>query len=88
MNVLADAIYLLCALTSIVCAALLVRGYRRSRVRLLFWSALCFIGLALNNILLIVDLRVPQVDLEVWRAIPAVIGVSLLVYGLVWEAAR
>ena len=85
---MADAIYLLCALTSIVCAALLVRGYRRSRVRLLFWSALCFIGLALNNILLIVDLRVPQVDLEVWRAIPAVIGVSLLVYGLVWEAAR
>lgn len=86
---LANAIYALCALTSIVCAVLLVRGYHRSRVRLLFWSAWCFAGLALNNILLIVDLRVlPQVDLEIWRTVPAVIGVALLVYGLVWESAR
>ena len=86
---LANAIYILCALTSIVCAVLLVRGYRRSRVRLLFWSAWCFVGLALNNILLILDVRVlTQVDLEFWRAVPAVIGVSLLVYGLVWESAR
>lgn len=86
---LADAIYALCALTSIVCAVLLVRGYRRSRVRLLFWSAWCFAGLALNNVLLIVDLRIlPQVDLEIWRTVPAVIGVALLVYGLVWESAR
>ncbi len=86
---LANAIYILCAVTSIACAVLLVRGYRRSRVRLLFWSAWCFIGLALNNILLIVDLRMlPQVDLEIWRAVPAVAGVALLVYGLVWESAR
>jgi hypothetical protein len=86
---LANAIYILCALTSIVCAVLLVRGYRRSRVRLLFWSAWCFIGLALNNVLLILDVRVlTQVDLEMWRALPAVVGVSLLVYGLVWESAR
>ena len=86
---LANAIYVLCALTSITCAVLLVRGYRRSRVRLLFWSAWCFVGLALNNILLILDVRVlTQVDLEFWRAVPAVIGVSLLVYGLVWESAQ
>ena len=86
---LANAIYALCALTSIVCAVLLVRGYRRSRVRLLFWSAWCFAGLALNNTLLIVDLRVlPQVDLEIWRTLPAIVGVALLVYGLVWESAR
>ena len=86
---LANAIYALCALTSIVCAVLLVRGYRRSRVRLLFWSAWCFAGLALNNILLLVDLRVlPQVDLEIWRTLPAIVGVALLVYGLVWESAR
>lgn len=86
---LANAIYTLCALTSIVCTALLVRGYRRSRVRLLFWSAWCFAGLALNNVLLIVDLRMlPDVDLAVWRAVPAVVGLSLLVYGLVWEPAR
>ena len=86
---LANAIYILCALTGILCAVLLVRGYRQSGARLLFWSALCFAGLALNNILLIIDLRVlPNVDLEVWRTVPAVIGVLLLVYGLVWETAR
>lgn len=89
MNFLADAIYILCALTSIACAALLVRGYRRSRVRLLFWSALCFLGLALNSILLVIDVSIlPEVDLAMWRTLPAVIGVSLLVYGLVWESAR
>jgi hypothetical protein len=58
-------------------------------VRLLFWSAWCFAGLALNNILLLVDLRVlPQIDLEIWRTVPAVAGVALLVYGLIWESAR
>lgn len=86
---LANAIYILCALTSILCTLLLVRGYRQSRVRLLFWSACCFAGLALNNILLIVDMRMlPAVDLQIWRTVPAVIGVALLVYGLVWESAR
>lgn len=85
---LADAIYALCALTSIVCVVLLVRGYSRSRVRLLFWTAWCFVGLALNNILLMIDVRSAQLDLEMWRTLPAVIGVSLLVYGLVWESAR
>jgi hypothetical protein len=85
---LANAIYILCALTSILCTLLLVRGYRQSRVRLLFWSACCFAGLALNNIMLIIDLRTAAVDLQIWRTIPAVIGVALLVYGLVWESAR
>ena len=86
---LANAIYILCALTSILCTVLLVRGYLRSRARLLFWSALCFAGLALNNILLIVDVRMlTQVDLQVGRALPAVAGVLVLVYGLVWETGR
>lgn len=86
---LANAIYFLCALTSLACAVLLVRGYRKSHVRLLFWSAWCFAGLALNNILLIVDIRVmPEVDLAVWRSVPALLGVAALVYGLVWESAQ
>lgn len=85
---LANLIYILCALTSILCTVLLVRGYRQSRVRLLFWSACCFAGLALNNIMLIIDLRAPAVDLQIWRTVPAIIGVALLVYGLVWESAR
>ena len=83
---MAQAVYLLCALTSIVCAVLLVRGYRRSRSRLLLWSSLCFVGLAANNSILVVDrLVVPDIDLSAWRLVPAVIGVGVLVYGLIAE---
>ncbi|HEX8617370.1 MAG TPA: DUF5985 family protein [Thermoanaerobaculia bacterium] len=86
---MATAIYVLCALTSLICAFLLLRGYSRSGVRLLFWSGLCFTGLGLNNVLLIIDLRIlPDIDLEMWRTVPAVIGISLLIYGLVWETPR
>lgn len=83
---MATFVYVLCALTSLACAILLLRGFRSSRSRLLFWSSLCFWGLALNNILVFVDERVvPTTDLSVWRSIPAVVAVALFVYGLVWE---
>lgn len=79
-------VYVLCALTSGLCAVLLLRGYAKSRARLLLWSGLCFAGLALNNLLLVIDVRVvPELDLSLWRTIPALIGISLLVYGLIWE---
>ena len=79
-------VYALCALTSAACAVLLLRGYARSRVRLLLWSGTCFIGLALNNIVLFVDMRVLRdMDLSVVRTIPAIAGVLILIYGLVWE---
>ncbi|HYI07617.1 MAG TPA: DUF5985 family protein [Thermoanaerobaculia bacterium] len=82
----ANIVYILCAATASLCAVLLFRGYRRSGTRLLFWSALCFAGLALNNALLIVDLRfVPALDLSTWRMVPALGGVMLLLYGLIWE---
>ena len=81
------AIYLLCALTSLMCAVLLIRGYRRSRAPLLLWSAVCFSGLFLNNLLLVIDVRIgPDVDLSVWRSLPALLGVGALLYGLVWES--
>lgn len=83
---MADLVYVLCALTSLLCASLLWRGYRRSRTQLLWASALCFIGLFLNNLLLLIDLRVfPQMDLAVWRIVPALGGVSVLLYGLVLD---
>lgn len=83
---MATVVYALCALTSIACAVLLLRGYHGTGARLLLWSGLCFVGLAINNTLLFVDLRiVPQVDLSVWRSIPALVGISLLVYGLIWD---
>ncbi|HEX8391158.1 MAG TPA: DUF5985 family protein [Longimicrobium sp.] len=80
------AIYLLCVLTSAACAVLLLRGYRRTRVPLLLWSGLCFTGLALNNVLLVIDTRVvPTIDLSVWRTLPALLGIGCLLYGLVWD---
>ncbi len=85
---MAEAVYLLCALTSLACAILLYRGYRRSRTRLLFWSSLCFAGLVVNNVLLFVDLAVtgPEIDLKLWRSSVALVALGLLVYGLVEES--
>lgn len=84
---MATLVFALCALTSLLCMALLVRGYLQSRARLLLWASLCFAGLALNNVLLFVDLRVvPTVDLSVWRSLPALVGLMVLIYGLVWDA--
>ena len=83
---MAEAVYLLCAVTSIVCAALLFRGYRAHRTTLLFWSSLCFMGLALNNVLLFVDLvMVPDVDMRLWRGASALAAMMLLLIGLVME---
>lgn len=79
-------VYILCAATSTLCAILLIRGYRQSRARLLLWSAACFVGLALNNILLVINVGlVPSYDLAVWRILPAIAGAGALLYGLVWE---
>ena len=83
---MAGIVYLLCAATSLACAVLLLRAYKQSRVRLLFWSGLCFIGLALNNALLFIDLEVfPQADLFLLRSAPALVGLLLLIYGLIWD---
>jgi hypothetical protein len=81
--------YVLCAATSILCAVLLLRGYLRSRSRLLMWSTLCFIGLAINNILLFVDLVIlpDSIDLRIVRSGSALISLLLMVAGLIWEAS-
>jgi hypothetical protein len=83
---MAEVVYMLCGATSVACAVLLIRKYRSTRARLLLWSSLCFVGLALNNVLLFVDLVVvPQVDLAVWRSVMALMGLALLLFGLIWE---
>ena len=80
-------IYFLCLLASAVCAALLVRGYRRSRTKLLLYSALCFVFLALNNLLLAIDLLVfpTSIDLTAMRLVAALAGLLTLLYGFIWE---
>lgn len=85
---MAEIVYLLCALTSLFCAVLLFRSYRRQRTRLLMWSTLCFIGLAINNLLLVTDLiLVPSVDFSMARTSTALAALVLLVIGLIWEAS-
>jgi len=79
-------VYLLCFLTSSLCGYLLVAGYMRSRVRLLLWSAMCFCLLALNNLLVFIDIiLLPSVDLTLWRSLTALTAVGILIYGFIWE---
>lgn len=87
MLAFAPLVYVLCFLTSAVCAALLARGYVRSRTRFLLWCAACFILLALNNLLAVIDLVLlpKQVDLQIARVLSSLAGVSVLLYGFIWE---
>jgi hypothetical protein len=84
---MAEAVYLLCAVASAACTALLVRAYLQNRRRILFWSAVCFVGLMVNSIMVVVDLLlVPEVDLRVVRSLVAVLALGSLLFGLVWDA--
>jgi hydrogenase/urease accessory protein HupE len=83
---MAEAVYLLCSLTSLWCAIALLRAYVRRRTRVLLWSSLCFIGLAMNNAILFVDLVVlPSVDLSLVRASLGAGAILMLVVGLIWD---
>jgi hypothetical protein len=88
MDLFKVVLYLLAALTSISCMVLLFRGYARSGARLLLWSALCFVGLSVNNVLLFFDFVIfpTQVDLRPWRLAAALAGVLFLLYAFIWEA--
>ena len=82
-------VYLLCLVTSAACAWLLGRSYARSGMRLLLWSCVCFVLLAANNFVLVLDLLVlPQVDLQIPRVALAVAAASALIWGFVWESAN
>ena len=81
-----SAVYLLCMLTSMFCLVLLARAFLRTRVKLLFWSAWCFVGLALNNFILVLDLVFfPEFDLMPYRHATTLAALGVLLYGLIWE---
>lgn len=83
---MAEITYVLCGLMSIACAALLLRGYLTTRMALLFWAALCFVGLTIDNALLFVDLvLLPHVDLFMLRTTAALAGMAVLLYGMIWD---
>ncbi|HEY8606012.1 MAG TPA: DUF5985 family protein [Noviherbaspirillum sp.] len=84
---MAPVIYAMCALTSLLCTWLLLRSYFANRYRLLLWSGLCFAGLSVNNLLLVVDrLILPtSIDLSEWRLVAGLVALVPLLYGLIWE---
>jgi hypothetical protein len=83
---MAAIVYVLCALTSFACALFLLRAYSERRVRLLFWSGLSFVGFALGNLFLVIDtMMVPAIDLALFRSLPVLAGLVVLIYGLVWD---
>jgi len=76
--------YALCALTAIACAIMLLAGARKTGSRMLFWSGLCFAGLAISNALITVDAMIVA-DLGTLRLGVSLVAVALLLYGLVFE---
>ena len=83
------AVYLLCLITSLVCAVLLTRAWRRTRSKLLLWTAISFGFLALNNLFLVADMVVfASADLRWLRHLSGIAAISVLLYGFVWEAER
>jgi len=83
---MAQLIYGLCTITSLACAWMLLNTYRRNKVRLLFWSGLCFVGLSVNNILLVLDKLVfIETDLLPLRLVTALVALVLLLFGLIYE---
>jgi len=80
-------LYLLAVITCLACTVLLFRGYGASRQRLLLWSALCFVFLTLNNLLLFFDLALfAEVDLRPYRLAAALVGLGFLLYGFIFES--
>jgi hypothetical protein len=84
--VIGGIVYSLCAMTALVCSYLLLQGYRRGGYRLLLWSGICFAGLTVNNLFLVLDkLIVPDIDLSLARTLVALVSMVILLYGLIWD---
>ena len=82
---MAAIVYALCALTSLLCAFLLLRAFRQTRSRVLWWSGLCFCGLTVTNVLLILDKLVyTEIDLQPLRLSTTLVALLLLLYGLLY----
>ena len=88
-EVFPTTVYLLCFATSAACALLLARSYFASRARLLLWSAICFLFLAANNLVVVVDMLViPDISFRVLRLVLALAAVSVLLFGFVWDLEK
>ena len=84
-------VYVLCFLTSAACAWLLGRSYSRSRIRLLLWSSISFTLLAVNNLVLVLDLVIwpqPEIDLRLPRLFLALSAGLCLIWGFIWDVEQ
>jgi Family of unknown function (DUF5985) len=82
-----QVVFILCALTCAACAVLLLRAYRSSRARLLFWCGLSFVLFAVTNALLFVDFLLgPTTDLSLHRSLLTMGAIALMVYGLIFDS--
>jgi hypothetical protein len=78
---------LLAILTCLSCMLLFFREYSRTRVRLLLWSGLCFVGLTIGNVLLFLDFVIlPSDDLRLYRLLASLAGMLFLLYGFIVDA--
>ena len=86
-EILPAIVYFLCFATSAACAWLLARNYRRARAPLLLWSALCFIFLAANNFVVVIDLVLtpPDTDFRLIRLLLSLGAVAVLLFGFIWR---
>lgn len=85
---MAETVFILCAVVSIVCTFALFKGYNKSRNKLLLWSALCFLLLSISHVFLCVDLiLLPQLELDgpFWRNLLSASAGMLLLSGLIME---
>lgn len=79
-------IYSLCSWTSFICLWMLLKSYFLTKSKILLWSSLCFSGLFINNILLIIDgFTGPKINLLTLRSTISLISFMFLLFGLIWE---
>lgn len=85
-SILPTLVYLLCFVTSLICAGLLGRSYVRTRTRMLLWSALCFSLLAIANLVVVLDMLVfPAADMRTIRLGLSLAAVTVLLFGFIWD---
>lgn len=83
---MAETVYVLGALVTLICSVLLLKRYAQVRLRLLLWSGLCFAVLTFSNAMVFVDfVLIPNSDLYLVRLFSATGAMGLLLYGLIWD---
>ena len=84
---IAELVYVLCAVTCLTCTILLARNYVRTRNRLVLWSSIAFLLLSVSNALIFIDIVLfPSVSLVTLRHDITLMGSALLLYGLIRES--